>query len=183
MLPRKLSLLNAALAALVFAGALTALPPKLPRPLADVSIDTPGAKRIRLIDTKKDAKLRVIAILASTCDHCEETAIFLSRLERNFRAKGLRVYGALVDEEAPQQLPKFLAKTKPSFPVGTLSQDNTRRVADFGINDHPFVPILLFVDASNVIRLQFNGDDPMMAAASAEKNVGNIVQGMLSNAK
>lgn len=178
MLSRKLFVLNC-LAALALVIPVAALPPKLPRPLADVSIDTPGAKRIRLIDTKPGAKLRIIAILSSTCEHCEEAVVSLSTLERKYRARGLRVYGALVDEEAPQQLPKFVAKTKPSFPIGTMSQDNTRRVADFGLSDHPFVPILIFVDPSNIIRLQLAGDDPLMAT-NIDKSLPNIIEGLLN---
>jgi hypothetical protein len=177
MLLRKLSLLNCLLA-LALVTPLLGVTPKLPRALADVSIDTPGAKRIRLIDTKPGAKLRIVAILSSTCEHCEETVVALSKLERQYRARGLRVYGALVDEEAPQQLPKFVAKTRPSFPVGTMSQDNTRRVADFGIQDHPYVPILLFVDTSNIVRLQLFGDNPMMAS-NMEKNIGSMIEGLL----
>ena len=177
MLLRKLSLLNCLLA-LALVTPLLALTSKLPRALADVSIDTPGAKRIRLIDTKAGAKLRIVAILSSTCEHCAETVVALNKLERLHRAQGFRVYGALVDEEAPQQLPKFVAKTRPSFPVGTMSQDNTRRLADFGLQDHPFVPILLFVDASNIVRLQLFGDDPLMNAGM-EKNITGMVEGML----
>ncbi len=178
MVSQKLLVLNC-LAALALVVPLAAAPPKLPRALADVSIDTPGAKRIRLIDTKPGAKLRIVAVLASTCEHCEEMVVVLSTLERKYRARGLRIYGALVDEEAPQQLPKFVAKTKPSFSIGTMSQDNTRRVADFGISDHPFVPILMFVDTSNIIRLQMAGEDPLLNS-NIEKNLLSIIEGMLS---
>lgn len=174
----KLVLLNC-LTALALILPVAAAPPKLPRPLADVSIDTPGAKRIRLIDTKVGAPLRIVAVLSSTCAHCEEMVVVLSTLERKYRARGFRVFGALVDEEAPQQLPKFLAKTKPSFPIGTLSQDNTRRVADFGISDHPFVPILIFVDSSNIVRLQISGEDPLLNN-SVERNVGSMIEGLLN---
>lgn len=176
MLSKKLSLLNTLTATFALIGALVAATPKLPRPLADVSLDTPGAKRIRLIDTK--TKGRVIAVLASTCDHCAETVVALSKVERKFRDRGVQIFGALVDEEAPQQLPKFVAKTNPSFSVGTLSQDNTRRLADFGINEHPYVPILLFVDSNNMIRYQLYGDDPSMRG-DVEKLVSNMLEGLL----
>jgi hypothetical protein len=176
MLSRKLPLLNAVIAALALAGALMAFAPKLPRPMADVSIDLPGAKRIRLIDTK--TKGRIVALLASTCDHCVDTVVYLTKLERQYRAKGVQIYGALVDEEGPQQLPKFVARTKPSFSIGTLSQDNTRRLADLAINDHPYVPMLLFVDSNNMVRFQLHGDDAALGA-NAEKNVANMLDTLL----
>jgi hypothetical protein len=175
MLLKKLPLINAALAALLTVGSLAAFAPKLPRPLADVSLDTPGAKRIRLNATK--SKARIVVVLSSGCEHCFSIVKDLSKLERNYRAKGVQVFGALVDEAAAVQLPTFLAKTSPSFPIGTMSQDNTRRLADFGINDHPFVPIVMFVDSANTVRYQFHGDDRLFEnnAYNTLKNLTDVM--------
>ena len=176
MLPKTLPLLNAVLVGLLVTGSSLAFAAKLPRPLADVNIDTPGAKRIRLTATK--GKPRVIAILASTCEHCEDTVATLSKLERQFRVRGVQFVGALVDEQAAQLLPAFVAKTKPSFVIGTMSQDNTRRLADFGMRDHPFVPILLFVDANNMVRYQFHGDEAIFQS-NTEAGLKNMIDVLL----
>ncbi len=170
MLSKKL--LNAALAGLMLAGSLYALNPKLPRPLADISIDAPGAKRIKL--NQGVAKARIIAILSSSCEHCLTMVAALTKIERAYRARGVQVYGALVDEEAAKQLTNFIGRTNPSFPIGTLSQDNTRRLADFGINDHPFVPILMFVDANNTVRYQLGNEANIFS-----NNTENTVKRML----
>lgn len=175
MLSRRL-ILNTALAGFACAVSLFAIDVKLPRPLADVSIDIPGASRVRLTATK--SKARVIALLASACDHCIETAEALSKVERQFRARGVQVIGAIVDEDAAKQYNSFLRRAKPSFTVGTLSPDNTRRLADFGMRDRPFVPILLFVDSSNVVRYQFFGDEGFFAN-NVDKNIANMVETML----
>ena len=176
MLSKKLFLLNTLMVGLMFVGSAIAIEPKLPRPLADVSIDTPGAKRIRLTQTK--SPVRIIAVMASTCDHCFAAVVTLNKLERQYRARGLQVFGALVDEEAAQQLPTFMAKTKPSFVVGTLSQDSTRRLADFGMSDHPFVPILLLVDADNSVRYQFSGDQAIFKS-NTENTLKNFIEVLL----
>jgi thiol-disulfide isomerase/thioredoxin len=153
-----------------------AIDPKLPRPLADISLDAPGAKRVKVNQPK--AKARVIAVLSSECADCAAMVGSLSKLERQYRARGVVFYGALVDEQAAQQLQKFIAKTSPSFPIGTLSQDNTRRLADFGINDHPFVPILLFVDGNNVVRYQFSGDQGVFKN-NTENSLKNMIEVVL----
>jgi hypothetical protein len=172
MLSKTLPFLNSLLVALVVAGSLHATDPKVPRPLADISIDTPGAKRVKV--NAPTAKGRVIAILSSSCEDCAKMVGSLSKLERQFRAQGVAFYGALVDEQAAQQLQKFIAKTSPSFPLGTLSQDNTRRLADFGINDHPFVPIIMLVDGKNMVRYQFSGDQGIF-----KSNVENTLKNMI----
>jgi thiol-disulfide isomerase/thioredoxin len=172
---KKLPLINAALAVFLMVGSLAASGPKLPRPLADVSLDTPGAKRIRLNATK--SKARIVVVLSSECEHCVSIVKELSKLERAYRARGVQVFGALVDEAAAQQLPTFVAKTSPSFPIGTLSQDNTRRLADFGINDHPFVPIVMFIDGTNTVRYQFHGDEGIFVnnVYNTLKNLTDVV--------
>src|SRR4051812_4170552 len=126
MLKRLFPVLNTVLVGFALTASVYAIDPKVPRPLAEVSIDAPGAKRVKLNAPKATA--RVIAILSSECEDCAKMVGSLSRLERQYRAKGVVFFGALVDEQAAQQLPKFIAKTSPSFPVGTLSQDNTRRL-------------------------------------------------------
>ena len=176
MLPKKLFLLNTMMAGLLLVGPVLAVEPKLPRPLADVSIDTPGANRIRVIQSK--GSTRVIAILASTCAHCVNLMETLNTLERQYRARNVKFMGALVDEEAAKQLPNFIGRTNPSFPVGTLSQDATRRLADFGMADHPFVPILLIVDGNNMVRFQFSGDQAIFTN-STEATIKNLLEVML----
>jgi len=176
MLPKKFFLLNTLMAGLMFVGSVKALEPKLPRPLADVSVDTPGAKRIRVNQTKGSAQ--VIAILGSTCSHCLTLMETLNKLERQYRARGVKFVGALVDEEGAQQLPNFIGRTNASFPIGTLSQDSTRRLADFGMSDHPFVPILLFVDAGNTVRFQFSGDQ-VIFTSNTEVTIKNLIEVLL----
>ncbi|MEO5926474.1 MAG: TlpA disulfide reductase family protein [Bryobacteraceae bacterium] len=173
MLSKKLPLFNALVVAVMLAGSLYALNPKLPRPLADISLDAPGAKRVNV--RQGVAKARIIAVLSSSCEHCITMVSALSKIERQYRARGVQVFGALVDEEAGQQLQKFIATTKPSFPIGTLSQDNTRRLADFGIADHPFVPILMFVDGKNMVRYQFDNESKIFNG-SAEVTVKKMLE-------
>ena len=175
MFSRRL-ILNVALVGLACVGSLFAIDVRLPRPLADVRIDVPGGTRVRLTSTK--SKARVIALVAAACDHCVEVTAALSKVERQFRARGVQVIGAVVDENAASAYPEFIAKTRPSFTMGTLSPDNTRRLADFGMRDKPFVPIVLFVDSSNLVRYQFFGDEGFFAN-NVEKNLANMVETML----
>jgi len=47
------------------------------------------------------------------------------------------------------------------FPLGYLDQTNTMQVFDFKLEDHPFVPIYMFVDRKGTIR--FQPDKPLPA--------------------
>ena len=71
-----------------------------------------------------------------------------------------------------------MTKVGAGYPIGTLSQDNTRRLADFGFNDHPFVPIAMFVDSTNSVRYQFHGDEGFFTN-NFENTMKNMVEVML----
>ncbi|MEO8096736.1 MAG: TlpA disulfide reductase family protein [Acidobacteriota bacterium] len=157
---------------LLFGILLSGAPPKTPRPLADVGIDAPGGKRIRLTDYK--GKTLLIAILATDCKHCQDSIAILNEFQRTYRAKGLQIIAAAVDAKAPQNLPEFIARLQPAFPVGTMTQDNTRRLADFGITDRPFVPIFMFVDKKGTVRFQYSGDDGFFKAE--KQNTKNLIE-------
>jgi hypothetical protein len=133
-----------------------------PRPLADVTIDLPGGQRARLKDGK--GKVRVIALISTECEHCAKTVGILSKMYTTYKAKGVDMVGAAVNEDSNRLLEPFLAKNKPAFKIGLLSQSNTRRLAEFGTSEHPFVPILLFVDRNNTVQFQFYGDDQIFKA-------------------
>jgi len=146
-----------------------------PRPLADVTIDMPNGQRARLQDSK--GKVRVIALVSTECGHCAKTVGTLSKLYTAYKAQGVEIFGAAVNEDSNRLLPAFLAKTKPTFKVGLLSENNTRRLAEFGANEHPFVPIVLFVDRKNVVQFQFNGDDAVFKAE--EVALKGVLEAML----
>lgn len=155
---RKLPLLGALLlSSVLFLQAATT-----PRPLADITIDLPNAQRLRLKDGK--GKVRVIALISTECDHCANTIRTLSKLYPTYKAKGVEMVGAAVNEESNRLVPAFLVKTKPAFKIGWLSQNNTMRLAEFGKDDHPFVPILMFVDRNNTVQYQFYGNDEILKA-------------------
>lgn len=146
-----------------------------PRPLADITIDLPNGQRARLKDGK--GKVRIIALISTECEHCAKTVGVLSKMYPAYKAKGVEMVGAAVNEDSNRTLAPFLEKNKPAFKIGLLSQSNTRRLAEFGPNDHPFVPMLLFVDRNNTVQFQFNGDDQMFKAQ--ELGIKGVLDSML----
>ncbi|MEP6962321.1 MAG: TlpA disulfide reductase family protein [Acidobacteriota bacterium] len=144
--------------------------------MADVSLDTPGAKRVRLMDFKGKALL--IAILSTDCAPCQKSIPLLNEFQRTFQGQGLQVFAATVDAKAPQLLPAFIDRLHPIFPVGTLSQDTARRLTDFGIDDHPFVPMFLFVDKKGNVRFQYSGNDQFFKEEKA--NTKRLIEVTLS---
>jgi thiol-disulfide isomerase/thioredoxin len=143
------------------------LPPG--HPLADVPI--PQIKG-RPIDLKQyRGKALIVAIIATTCKDCGDTIDILSRIQQQNAGKGLRVVAAAGDDNAPRVVPAFTLQHNPPFPVGYLDRAGIIKLANLDPNAHPFVPILMFVDAKGAVRVQLFGDDPLM------KNPELIIKG------
>jgi hypothetical protein len=166
---RKLNLL----AALLLLGAMTAIAGRTPRPLLDITIDGPGAKRYRPLDAR--GKIRLIALLSNHCDPCTKTAAILNRIDRQYKPKGVMIFGALVNAYEHQDLTAYLKLTNPVYPMGMLTKENTMRIADFNEEDRPFAPILLFVNQSNTVTYQLFGNE----GADSEQVISAFLDKML----
>lgn len=169
-------------AVLAMAGASFAFAAKVPRPMADSTIDLPNGKKIRLIDTR--GKVRVVVLVDADCDHCANAVKWLSKVERDYRAKGVQFYGAAIDTGNLKQLTPFVVRSQASFQIGTIGQYPTKQLADFKDGDSPFVPMILFVDRSNHVLYQFFGQDPFFKdPAEQETRTRSILNSMLSQKK
>src|SRR5215475_12810906 len=109
MFRRTLALL--CLAALSFA--------KTPRPLANVPIHTPEART--MIDLKKfRGKGLVLLIFSTQCEDCIAALQLLDSIQKEFGPQGVQVVAAAGDDNAPYLIGSYIARYKPSFPMGYL---------------------------------------------------------------
>jgi hypothetical protein len=139
--------------------AYAALPPG-GYPLPDVPISQLiGAK----IDLKKyRGKALVVALISTTCEDCGLTVDLLNTLQEENRSRGLQVVVAAGDENAAANLFSFEKQHRPKFPLGYLDQSSFIKLASLLPTEHPFVPILMFVDPKGMVRVKIKGDDPLM---------------------
>jgi thiol-disulfide isomerase/thioredoxin len=176
MLSKQLKWMNwCAAGALLLGMAFSTYAHTLPRPLIDVSLDAPGGKRVRLLDYKGKAML--IAIMSTQCERCQESIPMLNEFQRIYGPQGVQIVAAVVNEDAVKDLRGFIDRFQPRFPIGVLSQDNTRRLADFGPKERPFVPMFLFVNKHGVLKYQFSGDDSYFK--SEKSNTKNVLDVLL----
>jgi len=144
-----------------------------PRPLADVTVPVPNAKPIRL--TQYRGKVMVVVLISVTCDHCAASLKMLDQVQKEYGSRGLQVFAIAADTNAEKML--TVLKVKQEFPVGTLDQPTTMQVFDFKPDDHPFVPMYMFVDKKGTVRFQYAGKDDFFKAE--EKNTRYFVDQLL----
>lgn len=152
MLRRVLFLLSLTIAA------RAGLPPG--RPLPDVPISQAGGKKLDLKQYR--GKSLVVALISTTCADCAEVLDVLKQIQQEQGPHGLQVVAAAGDDNGAAAIAPFAAEHKPNFPFGYVDRPALRKLANLTPADRPFVPILLFVDARGVVRVQMFGNDPLL---------------------
>jgi len=145
-----------------------------PRPLADVIVPAAGGKKVRL--TQYRGKVMLVALVSTTCDHCLSSLQMLSKLQAEYGPQGFQAIGVAANDGAQESLGGFI-RLQIAFPVGYLDQTTTMQVFDFKKDDHPFVPMFMFVDKKGTVRFQYAGKDDFFKAE--EKNTRILIEALL----
>ena len=140
-----------------------ALPPGYPVP--DVLIPRLLGKKIDLKQYR--GKAVVLALISTNCQDCALTVDLLNMLQDEDGPKGLQVVVAAGDENAAANLNYFEKLHRPKYPVGYLDQPSFIKIAGLLPTEHPFVPILMFIDPQGMVRVKIKGDDPLMKKRDA----------------
>jgi peroxiredoxin len=150
----------------------------LPRPSPDFAINLGQGKQVRISQYK--GKTVVVAFILTYCSHCQKAIGVLSKMQREYGARGLQVLASATEDMAAAALPGFLRQFDPPFPVGV----NT--TAEFiAYMQHPtmlqlYMPGLVFIDKAGIIQAQYEGRDTFLEETGVEKNIRATVEEMLA---
>ena len=146
-----------------------------PRPLADIFVSTTDTKKIPLKQYK--GKVVLIVMIATTCKACGESVQMLNKVQKDFGPRGAQVIAVAINDNAAYLLEPFVQRYRPIFPVGYLDREPAMQLAAFKKDDHPFVPIFLFVDRKGIVRFQYFGNEAFFK--EEEKGTRGIMEGLL----
>jgi len=147
----------------------------LPRPLADISVPMPDGKRIRLSQYR--GKVMVVALISTTCSHCIDSLQLLSQIQKDYAPRGFQAFAVAADDMAAKMVGPITRLRQPGFPLGYLDQNTTMQLCDFKRDDHPFVPMYLFVDKKGTVRFQYAAKDDFFK--NEDKNTRILIEGLL----
>jgi peroxiredoxin len=149
---------------------------KTPRPFPNIPIQTTDRKGI---DVKKyRGKIVLLVLFATSCDECVGVVSLMSKLEKDYAARGFQAIGAAVDDNAAYTVTPFIQRYRPPFPIGFLDKDALIKIADIPPGQRPFVPILMFINQTGNVRFQYYGNDPFLK--DVEKGTRAIVTGLMN---
>lgn len=128
-------------------------------PLAYVQVKTADSKGINL--HKYSGKEMILFLFSTECEDCLKTLTVMNKIQQEHGAQKLQVIGIGINNNAPYQVTSWVQRFKPAFPVGFIDQDATIKLAAMKPDDRAFVPIVIFVDGTGTVRVQYAGNNPV----------------------
>lgn len=149
------------LAALTFSAALPlGAAGKLPRKAPEFVIQ--GADGGDKLLTSYKGKTVLLALMFTTCPHCQNISKLLSKIAPEYAGKGVQVLGATFDGNAPRDYKRFNQAFVSGFPCGFSMQPTVLQFLGLAPEEPFFVPALVFIDKTGVIRSQYIGDEKFL---------------------
>lgn len=129
---------------------------QVPRPAPEFVIHTVPGGQSPLSAYK--GKPLVLAFLSTTCPHCQRFVPTLNQAYREYGPKGLQVTAAAFNPMANMYLPDFVKQFRPEFPMGWSMREAVEKFLEHSPMFQLYVPIVVAIDRSGVIREQHTGD-------------------------
>jgi peroxiredoxin len=161
---RKLLLLMAAAATLplglLSAGQTPQKAPAVPRKAPEfVFKNLDGSQQLL---SSYRGKSVVLAMMFTTCPHCQNTAQILQKLQAEYSAKGVQMLGVVFDQGAAQRAGQFRQMYAKNFPISVSEQGQVLEFLGLPPTEPYFVPILVFIDKKGTLRSQYIGDEKFL---------------------
>jgi len=139
-------------------SALTALAAEPPRPSPPLAIERLNAPTLQLSQYR--GKVVALALIFTTCSHCQDLTRLLVSLSREYALRGVQVVECAFNDDAKQTMAGFLQQFQPPFPVGWTTHAAAMAYLQRTLLDtRPlYVPHMVFLDRRGIIRADYPGE-------------------------
>jgi len=149
------------------------------RPSPDFAINMIGGQHIQLSEYK--GKICALAFILTTCPHCQKTVGYLSEMQTEYGPQGLQVVASAIEDMAKMNVPDFVKRFQPPFPVGFNTQNDVDAYLQHPVIFRLLMPQLVFIDRQGTIRAQYEGDDKFFDE-DQDKHLREQIEALLKDA-
>jgi len=142
----------APLAAFVALGVSALAIPPVPRKSPEFAIVEPSGKQTLLSSYK--GKVVVLALMHTTCPHCQREAVMLTKLQNELGPRGLQVLGTAFNDANAGMVANFVKQFAVGFPVGFSPRETVESYLGLSVMDRYVVPQVAVIDKKGMIRAQ-----------------------------
>jgi peroxiredoxin len=169
--------ITAALLSLGFAAVtpLANAQPPMPRKAPEITIVEPSGNKIPLSSYR--GKVVVLALISTTCPHCQKECEILTQMYTEMRPKGVQMAAIAFNPNAAALVPAFIREHGVMFPVGSAAPETVLEFLGFSVMDRYNVPQLAVIDRKGMIRAQSGpqGDPNLQDAAFLRNLINNLL--------
>lgn len=142
-------------ATLAIAAALPAA--EIPRKAPELAVKlTPTGEK--LLSASK-GKAVVLTFISTTCPHCQQLTASLNRIQQEYGSKGVDVLGVAFNPMSNMLVSDFIKQFRPAYPLGWQTRETTLEFLQHSPVMQLYVPIVVIIDKTGMIREQHLGDD------------------------
>ena len=167
-------LLASILCTTVLCATLSAAAP-VPRPSPDFVVKLTPTGQVTTAQYK--GKVVILAMILTTCPHCQKATQVLSGFQKEYGPRGLQVMAAAFNDMSNMLVPDFIKQFQPAFPVGWANRMDVLNYLQHSAMEQMYVPIMVFIDRKGVIRHQYMGDDPFFQ--NQDKNLRDTIEELI----
>ena len=149
---------------------------EVPRPSPDFAVSMNSGEQIPLSQYK--GKVCVLAFILTTCPHCQKTVGYLSTMQNDYAPRGFQVLASAIEDMAKMDVPDFIKRFQPPFPVGFNSRDVVEAYLQHPTMFRLLMPQVVFIDRQGTIRAQYAGDDKFFAE-DQDKHLREQIEALL----
>jgi len=157
------------IAAICLLSVVSATAADLPRQAPDLTINLAPNKAVKLSEYR--GKTVVLAFILTYCSHCQAVMRGLVKDHAELGPKGLQVIACAIEDVAATAVPGFVRQFAIPFPVGYGANADAVRFLQHPLHLSFYMPAIVFIDKTGVIRAQYEGRDDMLKEATQEKTV------------
>lgn len=139
-------------ALLIAAAAAVNAQPATPRPAPEINVVEVSGKSTPLSAYK--GKVVVLALIHTTCPHCQKECEILTQLYQEMKPKGVQMLAIAFNDNAAALVPGFVRDHGVLFPVGYARPETVLGFLGFSVMDRYNVPQMAVIDKKGMIRAQ-----------------------------
>lgn len=149
----------------------------IPRNAPEFVIQLPNGQQAKLSQYK--GKVVALSFILTSCSHCQKAVRALIQSQGEFGGRGFQALASAIEDMASLHVAEFARQFRTPFPVGFNAQ---RQALDFMQHPPmvgPIMPLMVFIDRQGVIRAQYEGHEPFLAADQLERNIRSKILELL----
>ncbi len=140
----------------------------VPRPAPPFSINLPSGKKLPLEQYR--GKVVALALVSTTCAHCQQLTQVLNRIQNDYAGKGVQVVMSAFEQGADKAVARFISTYRPNYPVGWNPYPEAMNFLQIPVVTPGYVPKMAFIDRKGVIQSQYQGQDDFFKG-NEEQNI------------